>query len=330
LAALNWGILGTGRMAARFAREVLTRPDHKLIACGSRSQAAASKFGAEFGIAKTYASYEDILSDPDVQVVYVSLPNHLHKEWAIRCAQGKKHILCEKPLTVNRREAGELIDQVVANDVFLMEAFMYRCHPQTFRLVDLIRGGRIGEVRMIHGHFSYNMGPNYANIRMSNPMAGGGIMDVGCYAVSLARLAVGAEPVECKAVAKIGPISRVDEQAALALYFPNGAVASLSCGMQVAADNTVTIYGSEGSIHLPAPWFGPPTDAKLVLRDKSGTTEEIAADAGGLGVYALEAEHVAEHLAARQAPAMTWADSVGNMAALDALRQSIGLRFDCE
>jgi predicted dehydrogenase len=211
----------------------------------------------------------------------------------------------------------------------MMEAFMYRCHPQAFKLKELLRSGAIGEVRMIHGHFNYNMGQNYKNVRMSNPMAGGGIMDVGCYPISLARLAAGCEPCECKAVAKIGAVSRVDELAAISLYFPTGAVAAITCGTQVAVENTVTIFGSDGSIHLPYPWFSPLREGRLVLKNKDGVNE-IKTDAGGLPLYAIEAVHAAEHIAARQAPAMPWSDSIGNMNALDAVRKSIGLVFDCE
>ena len=327
---LNWGILGTGNIAKKFARDVLQAPGQALVAVGSRSAESAESFGAEFKISqhKRHASYENLITDPDVHAVYISLPNHLHKQWAIECARAKKHILCEKPLAVNRREADEMLEAVKTHDVFMMEAFMYRCHPQTFKLRELLRSGVIGEVRLIHAHFSYNMGLNYKNVRMSNPMAGGGIMDVGCYPVSMARLAAGCEPVECKAVAKIGAVSRVDEYAAISLYFANGAVASISCGTQVAADNTVTIYGSEGSIHLPSPWFGPLKEAKLLVKTKGGT-EEVKVD-GGLPMYAIEAVHVAEFIPQRQAPAMPWADSIGNMNALDAIRKSAGLAFDCE
>jgi predicted dehydrogenase len=206
---------------------------------------------------------------------------------------------------------------------------MYRCHPQIAKLKEVLHSGAIGEVRMIHGHFNYNMGQNHTNIRMSNPMAGGGIMDVGCYPVSFARLAAGCDPIECKAVAKIGLVSRVDELAAIALYFPTGAVASISCGMQVAVENTVTIHGSEGSIHFPTPWFGPSKEGKFIVKNKNGANE-VKCDAGGLALYAIEAVHVADHIAERQSPAMSWADTIGNMNTLDALRKSIGLVFDCE
>jgi len=330
----SWGILGTGNIAKKFARDVQELSGHSIAAVGSRSKESADTFGAEFIVQENarYGSYEELLRNPAVNCIYISLPNHLHKEWAIKCARAKKHILCEKPLAVNRGEVDEILDAVKANDVFMMEAFMYRCHPQCFKLRELLKDGAIGEVRMIHGHFGYDMTIKHPdvhkNIRMSNRMAGGALMDVGCYPISFARLAAGCEPVECKAVARIGTISRVDEWTAMSLYFPNGAVASLSCGMQVATENTVTIYGSEGSIHFPTPWFGPAKEAKFILRRKSG--EEIFKIDANKALYAIEAAHVAEHISNRQAPAMNWADSIGNVDVIDALRKSIGLRFDCE
>ena len=326
--ALHWGILGTGNIARKFAFDVAQTSGQQLIAVGSRTAEAAQKFGADFKIPNCHGSYQALIDDPAVQAIYISLPNHLHKEWTMRCAEGKKHILCEKPLAVNRGEADAMIESVKAHGVFMMEAFMYRCHPQTFRLRELLARGAIGEVRNIQANFSYNMGLQFTNIRLSNPAAGGGIMDVGCYPVSLARLAAGCEPCEAKATAKIGLVSRVDEQAVGALYFPTGAVAAIACGTQVSTDNTATIYGSEGSIHIPEPWKPAVQGAKMFLRGKSGTEEIVTG--GGAPLYGLEAQHVAEHLARRESPAMPWADSIGNMRALDMLRASIGLKFDCE
>jgi predicted dehydrogenase len=327
--ALNWGILGTGNIAKKFARDLVHAPGQKLVAVGSRTKEAAEKFGAEFNVPHRHATYEGLYADPDVQAIYISAPNHIHKETAIACAQAGKHILCEKPFCVNRREADDVFEVVKATGVFFMEAFMYRCHPQTFKIREIIKSGVLGEIRMVHAHFCYNMGPQYTNVRMSNPRAGGAIMDVGCYTVSMARLAAGCEPIECKATAQIGAISRVDEQATMSLKFPNGVVAALSCATQVFADVNATIYGSEGSLFIPVPWFPGPRDAKIVLRTK-GKSEDIVCDASGLPLYAVEALHVAEHIEKKQAPAMTWADTLGNQSTLDDLRASCGLKFDIE
>src|SRR5579871_4511677 len=236
--SLNWGILGTGKIARTLAQAIHDSQTGALVAVGSRTQEAADRFGTEFSIPKRYPTYHAMLEDPEVEAVYISLPNHLHAEWTVKCAEAGKHILCEKPFTVTAIEARPVIEAVKQHDVFLMEAFMYRCHPQTARLKQLVSEGAIGEVRLIQSNFCYNMGPRYENIRLSNPAAGGGIMDVGCYTVSMARLIAGSEPEQVVGVAHIGPISRVDEQATASLRFPGGIVANLACATQVGADST--------------------------------------------------------------------------------------------
>jgi predicted dehydrogenase len=329
---LNWGIMGTGKIAGTFAKGIAGSETGTLVAIGSRTQEAADRFGDEHNVVRRHPTYEALVADPDIDAIYISLPNHLHAEWTIRCAEAGKHILCEKPLTVNHAEAVTAIEAVRKHNVFMMEAFMYRCHPQTARLKALIDEKAIGEVRLIQSNFSYNMGPKYENIRLSNPAAGGGIMDVGCYTTSMARLIAGAEPEVVTGVGHIGPISRVDEQATASLKFPGGIVANLACGTQVAAESELRIWGSAGSIRVPNPWF-PGESGNKILLQRAGASgpEEILVD-GGAGLYSIEADTVARFLVARQAPppCMTWEDSLGNMATLDAWRHAVGLVFDVE
>ncbi len=331
MARLKWGILGTGKIAGVFAKGVAASRTGSLGAVGSRTQEAADRFSAEFGPMTTHASYEALVADSEVEAVYISLPNHLHAEWTIQCARAGKHILCEKPFTVNHAEALVALEAVRSADVFLMEAFMYRCHPQTQRLRQLIADRAIGDVRLIQSNFCYNMGPKYENIRLSNPAAGGGIMDVGCYTASMARLVAGCEPELVTGVGHIGNISRVDEQAAASLKFPGGAVATLACATQVAADSEVRIWGSEGCIRVPNPWFPGEKDNKIVVQKLGQPAEDILIDSP-VPLYAVEADTVAEHIASRQAPppCMTWNDTLGNMVVLDAWRAAIGLVFDVE
>src|SRR2546421_6931665 len=236
---LTWGILGTGGIARTFAAGIAASQTGTLIAVGSRTQETADRFADTYDVERRYASYGALLADPDVQAVYISLPNHLHAEWTIKCAQAGKHILCEKPLTTNYAAAMTVVEEVRRCDVFLMEAFMYRCHPQTARLKQLLDEGVIGEVWLIESAFSYNMGPRYENIRLSNPAAGGGIMGGGCYTTSIARLIVGSEPEIVTGTAHIGEISRVDEQATASLKFPGGIVANLATGTQVHVDSSL-------------------------------------------------------------------------------------------
>lgn len=337
---LLWGILGTGRIARTFAKALATSSTGQLLAVGSRTAETANAFGDEFAIPRRYASYEALLADPEVQAVYISLPNHLHALWTIRCAEAGKHILCEKPLATNLGEAMTAVEAVRYHDVFLMEAFMYRCHPQTARLAQLIREGAIGQVRVIQAHFSFNMrGPRHENIRQQNPSAGGGIMDVGCYCASMARLVAGAalgqdfaDPIEVKGCAHIGEENRVDEWATAVCKFPEDIVANLTTGIQVVVDPALRIWGSEGHIIVPNPWFpGPKDNEILIYRDGEPQPRRVLVDAES-PLYSIEADTVARHIRARQAPApcMTWADSLGNMATLDRWRKDIGLVFDNE
>lgn len=338
--SLNWGILGTGKIAKVFADALGESKTGKLRAVGSRQLQSAQKFAARYSGVAAHGSYEELLADPDVDVVYISLPNHLHCEWTVRAAKAGKHILCEKPLATNFAEAMTMLEAVRRHEVFFMEAFMYRCHPQTTKLVELLGENAIGEVRQIQVNFSYDMGEALDNIRQQNEAAGGGIMDVGCYCMSIARLIAGAangvdfaEPIKLKSVAHIGDKSRVDEWASAVVKFPDEILASLTCGTRVAVDSTLHIWGSKGNIQIPNPWF-PGKDAKLgeILIHRNGKDVEKVLMPSDVPLYSLEADTVARHMENGSAPApcMTIADSFGQQQALDSWREEVGLVFDCE
>src|SRR4051812_26289914 len=254
--SLAWGIIGTGAIATTFANGLKHAKTGKLIAIGSRSQASADKFGDEFALdrAKRFASYDALLADPNVQAVYVAPPHPFHAEWAIKAAEAKKHVLVEKPIGINAAEAMAIIEAATLNDVFLMEAFMYRCHPQTAKLVELIRSRMIGDVRVISATFSFHAGFNPDSRIFSNALAGGGILDVGCYPVSISRLIAGAaqgkdfaDPIEVKGSGHLGQTG-VDEWAIGTLKFAGDIVAQVATGVSVNQDNTLRVYGSEGRI----------------------------------------------------------------------------------
>ncbi len=333
---LRWGILATGRIAGTFAKGLAESKTGELVAIGSRSVESAERFGAEYGVVRRHSSYEALLADPEVEAVYISTPHPMHAEWAIKTAEAGKHVLCEKPLSLNHAEAMAVVEAAYENDVFLMEAFMYRCHPQTAKLVELIREGAIGEVRVIQATFSFQGRYNPESRLYKHELGGGGILDVGCYCTSMARLIAGVavgkdfdDPVEVKGTGHIGE-SRADEYAVAAVRFPSEIVAALAAGAAVAQENVVRVYGSEGWLLVPEPWiFGP--NGKIVLHRKGGEPEEIVIPAEA-GLYTLEADTVARYVDQRQAapPAMTWADSLGNMKTLDVWRESIGLVYDME
>src|SRR6266498_2977274 len=211
---MGWGILATGAIARTFARGVAHSRTGRLVAVGSRWLESAQKFAAEFQIPHIHGSYEALLADPQVQAIYIATPHPLHALWAIRAAEAKKHILVEKPIGLNHAEAMAIIEAARANDVFLLEAYMYKCHPQTRKLVELIRDKAIGDVRVIQATFSFHWPkPWNPDSRLTcNALGGGGILDVGCYPVSMARLIAGAatgaafaEPVQIKGLGHVGP-----------------------------------------------------------------------------------------------------------------------------
>jgi predicted dehydrogenase len=337
---LRWGILGLGGIARRFAEGLPQSRTGRLAAVASRDPAKAEAFGAEFGAPRRHGSYEALLADPEVEAVYIALPHPLHAAWAVRAAEAGKHILCEKPLTVNHAEAATVVEAARRHDVFLMEAFMYRCHPQIRRLVELLRDGAIGEVRAVRAAFSFDAGFNPDGRLLAKAMGGGGILDVGCYPVSLVRLVAGAaqgkdfaDPIEVKGCAHLGSTG-VDEWAAAVMRFPGGLVAEVSTGVRVARDTIAQIYGSEGWIALPEPWT-PRREkgvARLLVQMKGQDRPEELRVESSDSLYALEADVAAAHLDRRQAPppSLSWDDSLGNMRTMDRWRESVGLEYDAD
>ena len=288
--------------------------------------------------ARGYATYEALLADAEVEAVYISMPHPLHAEWAIRAARAGKHILCEKPLAMNAVEAAAVIAAARAAGVFLMEGFMYRCHPQTARLLELIREGRIGAVRLVQAAFSFRAGWNAEGRLLNRALGGGGILDVGCYCASMSRLIAGAtqglafaDPVEVKGVGQLGGTG-VDELAVAVLKFPGGMLAQIAAGVRAQLDNIVRVWGEEGHIDVPSPWVvngGELGESVLLLRRSGEAVEEVKVYADR-SIYAIEADAVAESLAAGESPAMSWADSFGNMRTLDRWRAEIGLIYDVQ
>ncbi len=338
---LNWGIIGTGSIAKAFARGLQQSSTGCLLAIGSRAQESAERFGDEFSIARRYATYEALLADPEIEAVYIATPHPAHAEWSIRSTQAGKRVLCEKPATLNYGDTMTVIEAARRAGVFWMEAFMYRCHPQTQRLVELIRDGAIGDVRVIQATFSFRASSDPRGRLLNRELGGGGILDIGCYPVSIARLVAGVavgrpfeEPLQVLGAGHKGSATGVDEWAAAVLTFPGEILAQVSAGVQVAQDNTVRIYGSDGWIHLPAPW----QPAKLggewsFLLHRSGVGEpEVVSGFEPRSLYAVEADYVAAHLEAREAvsPGMSWADTLGNMRVLDAWREQIGVVYEQE
>ena len=330
---LNWGIIATGGIARAFAGGVAHSRTGRVVAVGSRSQESAEKFARELGIARAHGSYEALLADAEVQAVYIATPHPQHAEWIIQAARAGKHVLCEKPLALTRAEAERAVEACRAAGVLLMEAFMYRCHPQTAKIVELVRSGAIGRVGLVQATFSFATGFDPKNRFFNKELGGGGIWDVGCYPVSLARLIAGADageafldPTRVTGAVRWHAETGVDVCAAATLEFASGMIAQVSCGVALAQDNSARIYGTDGWLHVPEPWV-PAREggAGRMYLKRGDATEEVVVETGEW-LYGLEADTFGAALAAgaREVPQMSVADTLGNMGVLDAWRACAG------
>jgi predicted dehydrogenase/aryl-alcohol dehydrogenase-like predicted oxidoreductase len=347
---IRWGILGTGAIARCFVQNLAKSRTGTLAAVGSRTQESADKFVAAHGSAggggagsgvRAHGSYAALLADLNVDAVYVCPPHTLHAEWSIKAAGAGKHVLCEKPMAPSAAEAMAIFEAAEIARVMAVEAFMYRCHPQTAKLVEVIKSGAIGEVRLINAPFSFDSGFNPDSRLYRNDLAGGGILDVGCYAASIARLIAGAavgepfaDPTHVSGTANLAPTG-VDAWAAAVLKFKSGIVAQLSTGVNLNQDNVVRVFGSKGNITLPDPYLADrqnPPQGKIVIT-RGGKTEEIAAPSEQTS-FTLEADAFGDALLAGRLepayPAMSPADTLGNLRTLDRWRQTAGVQFDIE
>ena len=343
MSTLNWGFIGTGAIAKAFAHGLSQTESGKAVAVGSRTTESANAFGDMFGIPNRHDSYESLLSDEEVQAVYISTPHPFHGEWTIRAAEAGKHVLCEKPFGLNHGQGMAMVEAARENGVFLMEAFMYRCHPQTQKLAELIRDGVIGDVRMIRATFGFGGGNtiNPASRLFDKKMGGGAILDVGGYPISMSRLIAGAavgmpfdDPIEVVAAGKLGETG-VDEWAAAVLNFDSGIVAQVATAVRVSPDNSLHIYGSDGMISVPDPWKANRKQAEpgsIIIQSKDDErTIEVPADRTS---FAYEADMAAGVISTggdeAEWPGMTWDDTLGNLGTLDKWRNSIGLVYDAE
>ena len=337
---IRWGILGAGAIARAFAAAAPKSATGQLVAVADRITDQATKLAAEFGIPRRHSSCEALLADKDVQAVYIATPHSFHAEWVIKAAQAGKHILCEKPFALNHADALAAMAAARANGVFLVEGFMYRCHPQTAKLIELLRAGAIGEVRMIQATYSFQTDFAPASRLFDKALGGGGILDVGGYPVSLARLLAGiaadrnfADPVEVKGVAHLGQTG-VDEWAAAVLKFPGDIVAQVATGITVRRENNACIFGSTGHIVVPNPWLAnrqaPDAGRILVYRQDQAEPQDIAIPVT-VTSYTFEIDMAGRAIGHGKSeappPAMTWDDTLGNLRTLDLWRQSIGLVY---
>ncbi len=341
---LNWGIIGTGAIAKTLANALAKSRTGKLIAVASRTQEKANEFGESFQLSpnKRYADYAALLADKDIQAVYIATPHPLHAPWTIKALEAGKHVLAEKPMAVNQYHAQAMVETALKHNRLLTEAFMYRCHPQTHKLIELLKQKAIGDVRVIQATFSFQAGFNADGRLYKNSLAGGGILDIGCYPVSMVRLLAGAatgtdfaDPLDLKALGHLESTG-VDGYTLAVLKFPGEILAQIAGGIAINQDNVVRIFGTQGRIFLPNPWVADraaPSIGKIIVQKNGEPQQEIDCPAE-VTTFTLEVDVFGDAALAGKiqvpAPAMTWSDSLGNIATLDAWRSQIGVVYDFE
>lgn len=244
---LRLGILGCANIARQFARDLSGFDEVHIVAVASRDANKAQGFAAQFGIERAHGSYEALLADPQVEVVYIPLPNHLHAPWAIRAAKAGKHVLCEKPLTLGLTDARAMFDAARRHGVMLLEAYPYYFQPQTGDMLSLLHSGAIGDVRTVQASFGFTLAQGTGNIRWQADMGGGALLDAGAYPLSLIQLVMGHSPQRVLADARWAD-SGVDVGTTALLRYADGRHASLSCAMDTANHRRATIVGSHGTI----------------------------------------------------------------------------------
>ena len=311
---MKWGIISTADINRKVIPGAHASSKVDLVAVASRDQGRADAYAGKWEIPRAYGSYEELLADPEIEAVYISLPNTLHCEWSINALDAGKHVLCEKPMSRHTDEVEAAFDAAERNDRFLSEAFMYRHNPQTKRLKELVESGTIGELRLIRSAFSHAL-YDEDNIRLRTDVEGGALMDVGCYNVSGSRL-LGGEPERVTGEAWFGP-SGTDWVFTGTLRFPGDVIALFDCGTAMTERDELEAIGSEASLFLDNPWHCTVPVIELRRDDKVERIELEPVDS-----YRLELENLSDAIRGEGELLLGREDAVGQARALEALHTS--------
>ncbi len=313
---LRWGILGTARINRMLIPPLRVSPGNRLVAVASRDLARGEAYARQWEIGRVHGSYEALLADPQIDAVYIPLPNHLHAEWTIKAARAGKHVLCEKPLALTVEEVDAMAAACREAGVVLAEAFMYRHHPQTLKVKELLDSGAIGTLRFLRGSFTFPLArPN--DVRLRPEWGGGCLWDIGCYPVGFARFLVGKAPIEVYGSQVLGPTG-IDETFTGQAIFPGDVLFQLDVGFRSPVRAEMELAGTEGTIRVRHPWR-PEQDYPLLVT-REGRTEEIVVP--GEGRFLLEIEDLAAAVRTGRPPRVSLEDSRANVAALVALQRS--------
>ena len=307
---LNWGLLSTAKINQALIKPLNASKRTRLLAVASRSQSSADAYAREWKIPRSHGSYEALLADPEIDIVYNSLPNHLHAEWTIKAFRAGKHVLCEKPIALSLAEVDEMIRTTKETGKVLAEAFMYRHHAQTLKVKEIIDSGILGKLQVIKGAFTFTL-TREGNYRQIKEMGGGSIWDVGCYPISFARMIVGGEPVEVFGWQVEGP-GGSDDSFIGQMRFANGVHAQFDSGFKSPFRSFMEIVGSEAVLKISVP-FKPQVKSELILV-RGGVEEKIKIS--GTELYLGEVEDMCNAILFNTPTRITLDDSRGNIAAI--------------
>ncbi|MFQ5859078.1 MAG: Gfo/Idh/MocA family protein [Anaerolineae bacterium] len=315
---LRWGLICTARINGALIPAIGASDRSELVAVASRELARADHYARQWGIPRAHGSYEALLADPEVDVIYNALPNSLHCEWTVKAADAGKHILCEKPLALTVEEVDRMTEAARRSGVVLLEAFMYRFHPQTLKVQELVTQGVIGDVRLVRAVFSYTLA-RPGDVRLDPTLGGGSLWDVGCYPVSFARAIAGSDPVEVSGWQVLGD-SGVDLTFVGQMRFADGTLAQFDSSFQAASRWGAEVVGSQGTLVLDNPWK-PGADGSVAIRlhFDNGTETMPVED---VDAYLCEVEDMADCILDGSEPVLPVSDSRGNVATLNALYES--------
>jgi predicted dehydrogenase len=308
---VRWGVLSTARINNKVLAGAATASNVEVVAVGSRDRARGEEFAAEHGIGRVHSSYEDLLADDEIEAIYIPLPNSLHVPWSIKALEAGKHVLCEKPLTRSEADAAAAFDAADRAGRLLMEAFMWRYHPQTEALVRLVP--EIAPLRIVRAAFGFTVGDDPANVRLQAALDGGSLMDVGCYCVSALRL-LGGEPEHAAAVAVRGG-DGVDVRMAGVLRLPGDVIGQFDCGLDVPPRGGLYVVGEGGTLIAEDPWHG---QSPRLTRDG----EEIPVETAD--PYGLELEDFSAAIREGHPPRLGREDAVGQARAIEMLYAAAG------
>ena len=320
ISKVRWGILSTASIAVAKVIPAMQRGDwSKVDAIASRDLSKAQDVAKRLGIPKAYGSYEELLADEQIEAIYNPLPNHLHVPWTARAAGAGKHVLCEKPIALNRDEASTLIDVRDRTGMRIQEAFMVRTHPQWLATRDLIRTGLIGQLRSIIGFFSY-FNPDKANIRNKLEFGGGALMDIGCYPITLSRFIFETEPKRVLGLMERDPETRIDRLTSAVLDFPGGQ-STFTCGTQLVPYQRMIFFGAKGRIEVLIP-FNAPNDSptRILIDDGLGRTETV--EFPTCDQYTIQGDLFSQAIREDREQPIPLEDAIQNMGVIDAVVRS--------